>query len=520
MGCSSSEPSSFNKYMISYCSLVPMKGKINTFKINLIAQEEAEKLSEKKFFAQCGENEDKVILDFMKRENFNKNTIFYLFFKNNPEIKNLFQMINLIPYNYSGLNKIILLSTEDAKGFYNCLIEKKTLDITYSKFIGSIIDLNDVLKNVENINNINLTQDDVNNNENEEENESDDTIYIDGLIDEKQVNDIIDNYSQELNKLIIKEIRFKNKNIFTQLINFFLDKKIKTFSFSDTNINDIALFRPILDLFEKNYHLRNIILQNCNLIDSYLNDLMRALSDKRIRSLNLSKNAITVEGATLICEFLLVNKTLQELNLSNNDNVNFKSEGIKYIIRSLVQHPNIKLIDFSNMNLTGCGEFIANLIETSKTLEKVILKNNYLNSNDFKNIFEKMRANNIIKEVDISFNDMGGDKSLEYISNCIKENTSLTKLNLNKININNDNYNIIFQGIEKNKNINFYSISYNKINPKIVIEFFIKQLHVKNLEYIPFDKNNPEEKNKDLTLDEKKLIAKCKTERPDMNIIN
>ena len=118
--------------MISYCSLVPMKGKINTFKINLIAQEEAEKLSEKKFFAQCGENEDKVILDFMKRENFNKNTIFYLFFKNNPEIKNLFQMINLIPYNYSGLNKIILLSTEDAKGFYNCLIEKK--NIRYNLF--------------------------------------------------------------------------------------------------------------------------------------------------------------------------------------------------------------------------------------------------------------------------------------------------------------------------------------------------------------------------------------------------
>ena len=493
MGCSSSEPRSYTKYMISYCSLLPLKGKENTFKINLLAQEEAEKLSEKKFFAQCGENEEKIILDFMKRENFNKNTIFYLYINNKIEIKNLFQMINLIPYNFDDLHKIVLLSTEKAEGFYNFLIEKKTLNLSYSKFLGSIIDLNDVKNIVENINNINLTQDNINNNENEED-EDDNTIYINR--------------------------KKKKKKVFTQLNKFFLDKKIKIFSFSDTNINDIALFNPILQLLEKNYHLRNVTLRNCNLVDSLSNDLMRAISNKRLRCLNLSRNSLTVEGATLISEFLLVNKTLQELNLSNNDNVNFKSEGIKYIIRSLVQHPNIKSIDFSNMNLTGCGEFIANLIEKSKTLEKVILKNNYLNSNDFKNIFEKVKINNFIKEIDISYNDMAGDKSLEYISDSIKENTSLVKLNLNKININNDNYNIIFKGIEKNKNISFYSISYNKINPKIVVEFFIKQLQVKNLEYIPFDKNNPEDKNKDLTLDEKKLMEKFKTERPDINLIN
>ena len=165
-------------------------------------------------------------------------------------------------------------------------------------------------------------------------------------------------------------------------------------------------------------------------MDNHLNDLMRAICDKRIRSLNLSKNAITVEGGSLISEFLLVNKTLQELNISYNDNVNFKAEGIKYIIRSLVDCPNIKLIDFSGMNLTGCGEFIANLLENSKSLEKMVLKNDYLNANDFKNIFEKVKSNKIIKEIDISFNDMGGDKSLEYIRDSIKENTSLIKLNL------------------------------------------------------------------------------------------
>ena len=126
----------------------------------------------------------------MKRETFNKNTIFYLYINNKIEIKNLFQMINLIPYNLDDLHKIVLLSTEKAEGFYNFLIEKKTLNLSYSKFLGSIIDLNDVKNIVENINNINLTQDNINNNENEED-EDDNTIYINGLIDEKKVKENI-----------------------------------------------------------------------------------------------------------------------------------------------------------------------------------------------------------------------------------------------------------------------------------------------------------------------------------------
>ena len=72
-------------------------------------------------------------------------------------------------------------------------------------------------------------------------------------------------------------------------------------------------------------------------------------------------------------------------------------------------------------------------------------------------------------------NDMGGDKSLQIISDAIKVNTSLECLKIEQININNDNYNIIFDGIENNKTISKYFISYNSdIKPKIVVDFFMK----------------------------------------------
>ena len=93
-------------------------------------------------------------------------------------------------------------------------------------------------------------------------------------------------------------------------------------------------------------------------------------------------------------------------------------------------------------------------------------------------------------------------------------------LKMDQININNDNYNIIFEAIEKNKTIKKYSINYNSnIKPKIVINFFTKQMHVKYLEYIPFDKENEKDKNKELNLEEKKLFEKLKAERPDMTLI-
>ena len=309
--------------------------------------------------------------------------------------------------------------------------------------------------------------------------------------------------NEEIIKVFISDIRIEDKESFVELIIFFYNKDIKIFSFHDTNINDTdeIIFYTIVETIEKNYSIRYLDLHNCNLNDNNINDLIRAIGDKRIRYLNLSKNGITAEGASTISKFLFDNKTLQKLNLSNNNSSLFKSEGIEYIANSLIEHPNIKYIDFSGMNITGCGEFISELISQNKNIETLLIKNNALNSNDFRNIFNAVKSNKFLKLIDISYNDMGGNSALECIRDSIKENESLCELNMDKININNDNYKIISKGIENNKNISKYSLSENNINIKIAIDFFMRQLHVKNLKFIKDDKNIK------LTLDEKKIIA-------------
>lgn len=552
MGCSSTNNSS---YLIQYCSLNQLGQNENIFQINLIDEEQILKEEGKKLINQMGTfNTSQEIKDFLNRNNFETNTMFYYFLRQEPLIKNYEQTKKYIPYNLPQLYKVIFLAIENNKNITNLVIENKTKSLKENNFIGYKIDFSNMEKIIEGVNNSNITKDSLSLNEENfssgeiEENE-DDLLICEEINEEtyKRVSDKLKNENVEINletnfetnSNVINNIKNKKLNgqiksvkiiesniddliIFTKIMKLITDKDtIKKFYFVSNNINsDFDGWNAIASFFEQNYNLRYIDLHSATIYDYHLNDLMKPLFDKRIRYLNLSENFITSDGAKIISEFLKNNKTLQALNLSRNAQCQFKAEGVKYILDSLLFNKNIERIDFSFMNLTGCGEHIGKFISNNKSIEAINLRNVLLNFNDFKNIFTPLKQSASLKEIDISMNDMGGDKSLQIISDAIKVNTSLECLKIEQININNDNYNIIFDGIENNKNITKYYFSFNSdVKPKIVINFFMRLNHVKFLEYIPYDKDNEKDKNKELTLEEKKLFEKCKSERTDMKLI-
>ncbi len=552
MGCSSTNNSS---YLIQYCSLNQLGQNENIFQINLIDEEQILKEEGKKLINQMGTfNTSQEIKDFLNRNNFETNTMFYYFLRQEPLIKNYEQTKKYIPYNLPQLYKVIFLAIENNKNITNLVIENKTKSLKENNFIGYKIDFSNMEKIIEGVNNSNITKDSLSLNEENfssgEIEENEDDLLICEEINEKtykRVSDKLKNENVEINletnfetnSNVINNIKNKKLNgqiksvkiiesniddliIFIKILKLITDKDtIKKFYFVSNNINsDFDGWNAIASFFEQNYNLRYIDLHSATIYDYHLNDLMKPLFDKRIRYLNLSENFITSDGAKIISEFLKNNKTLQALNLSRNAQCQFKAEGVKYILDSLLFNKNIERIDFSFMNLTGCGEHIGKFISNNKSIEAINLRNVLLNFNDFKNIFTPLKQSASLKEIDISMNDMGGDKSLQIISDAIKVNTSLECLKIEQININNENYNIIFDGIENNKNITKYYFSFNSdVKPKIVINFFMRLNHVKFLEYIPYDKDNEKDKNKELTLEEKKLFEKCKSERTDMKLI-
>ena len=546
MGCGSS---AILDYTVQYCVLQPLPNKKNIFKINLLAEETLPKIDSRKFINQIGRNNNQEIKKFLERPTFEENTIFYYYLKDEPLLKTYSQSTKYVPFNLPNLSKIILLSTDLIQEYPNQIIENETKHLEQNDFVNYELDLNEVKKKLDDANNPNITKDSLSlkensmNNEEESVKEKEGEIIISEEVTEETYKNIMAKFENKQNVNIILETsadnhnnnshnsniksvkiyssKFEDINIFYKIMNYLSEKNIKKFSFFENNINaEFEGWDAISDFFEHNFTLRYIDLHNSSIYDYHLNSIIRALTDKRIRFLNLSENFITFDGIEIIASYLKYNKTIQKFIICRNAQCQFKADGVKLITEALTSSPNIELLDFSYMNLTGCGEHIGKFISNNKNIENIVLRSVQLNAVDFKNIFVPLKNNRVLKEIDISLNDMGGDKSLQYIADAIKENKTLICIKMDQININNDNYQIIFDAIEKNKTITNYSVNYNsKIKPKIMLNFFIKQKQVKHLEYEPFDNENPDDKNKELTLEEKKLFEKFKTDRRDMELI-
>ena len=329
-----------------------------------------------------------------------------------------------------------------------------------------------------------------------------------------------------IDSIFIESVKIPDLDIFAELIGILaVFNLLKRISFCEFKYEkEYEVWDNIIYLLQENNNIRWVDLHKSNMNDEILNSVAKVCENKRIRYLDLSENFIDQEGAGVLGEFLNKNKTLQRLNLSNNDLENFKKTGVDSICKNLENHPNIQLIDFSSMIVTGCGESIGNLITKTKSIKTIILKDCVLNLRDIKSICKALSQPNISKtiiNVDLSFNDMASDKSIEEIGKMIKVNRTLTHLNLEKMNLNKDNYNFILNGLNENDKINHFDFNFNpNIRPKIILEYFLHRKKLSSLIYIPYNDNiNGNGPKIEFNLDEKKIIKKFEDKRGRVKLI-
>ena len=334
----------------------------------------------------------------------------------------------------------------------------------------------------------------------------------------KEGNDNSDIINNQIKHIMIKNSIIDDINSFNKLVNILNCFPIQLFTFCENSIsNDIKWWEQISKILKNNYSIKYIDFHSQNINDEIIPVLVKPLSDKNIKIIDLGGNNLTSKGCEIISENLKIVNSSQKLYFRNNHKILFKSDGVKFITEGLINNENIEFLEFSNMDITGCGIYLKEIIKNKSNFKYLFVKNCKLNCKDFKYIFEEIEQSESIKEVDVSDNNMGGDKALQYIAGAIKNNKSLTYLGMENLNINMDNYEIIFDAIKFNIDISSYTLSYNSgLKPKIVLSFFLGLTHVKYLEYIPY---GPQDKGKELTLEEKKLIEQFKNERNDLELI-
>jgi hypothetical protein len=257
---------------------------------------------------------------------------------------------------------------------------------------------------------------------------------------------------------------------------------------------DFIGWKFLRQLLKENFNLRWVSFKNAGFNDKIFEEVISGMTLKRIRYLNISRNKITNKGMYILKNFLMKNQTLLILDMSNNKNVT--CEGIRLIANALKMHPNITQINLSNNNLAGAGNYLGGLARDNKNLKSLLIRNICLESIDIKFFAEEMcKKGCTINNLDIGLNAGIGDEGLKEIGKIIENNKSLISIGLDGLNFTMNNYLPVFQAIFKNKNIERYSLNMNPGLPlKGILNFFLKNPHVKELSIIPWDINKDKEK--------------------------
>ena len=568
MGCCGSNTISENKeyssYIVQICNLVPQEGE-NKYLIQINEQEEFDKMMDKTLIEDLEESQNTNLLQLIGNNTFLNNSIFYFYIRSSPIIKEFNQIKNFIPYKYPALQKIVILSCESSlnNDIPNELIIRATEKL--ESIVGESIDLKDYKEKYDKAFDANLSNNDVQLTDEEEyggnDNESEVKAKENELIIEDEVNEDAYNFlmkklykeiknvkisnvkanttndskeknilddetdngteNNKINKIIIRDAKIEDIDIFSEVTSKLIKyKNLKKFCFYNNIINtDFEGWEDIAELLKNNYNIRCLDLHSSILYDIHLELIIKAIIDKRLRVLDLSENFLTSKGMEYLALFLRKNQTLQRLYLQRNTVCQFKAEGVQLVTDALMNHPNLQLIDFSFMEITGSGKYIKTLIETVQTLKTLLLRSCKLNIHDFKDICSILRKNESIQTFDISMNDMGSDKSLDEIAAVINQNTTMKKILLDQMNLNMNNKDSIFDAIKNNNVLTNFSLNFNSgLKSKFVLNFFLNRKNLNSLEYCPFNPEKEKDKNKEFTLEEKKLIEKFKTDRPGVDL--
>jgi hypothetical protein len=309
-------------------------------------------------------------------------------------------------------------------------------------------------------------------------------------------------YERKICLNTIKKIIFKNcgfssdsiiylKQFFIMLSRY---KFLKLAIYKNNISPDFIGWKFLRQLLKENFNLRWVSFKNAGFNDKIFEEVISGMTLKRIRYLNISRNKITNKGMYILKNFLMKNQTLLILDMSNNNNVT--CEGIRLIANALKMHPNITQVNLSNNNLAGAGNYLGGLARDNKNLKSLLIRNICLESIDIKFFAEEMcKKGCTINNLDIGLNAGIGDEGLKEIGKIIENNKSLISIGLDGLNFTMNNYLPVFQAIFKNKNIERYSLNMNPGLPlKGILNFFLKNPHVKELSIIPWDINKDKEK--------------------------
>jgi hypothetical protein len=209
-----------------------------------------------------------------------------------------------------------------------------------------------------------------------------------------------------------------------------LGARIESLNIYNVNDPDLPL---LIDYLKANPQIKSLNISRNGLTDqgaSLLAETMNLLPSLKI--LKISNHKISDEGLKLIADALESNTSVEKVNLSCNK---FSSEGFDYLAQKLEKNKTLK-----SLKLTACGigtgikkngKYVQ-AFSNNTSLRKLYIGNNCLYDEDAEGISKIISNNNFLKVIDLWGNriSLEGRKKLET---SLLNNKTLTKIRVNSV---------------------------------------------------------------------------------------
>jgi len=246
-------------------------------------------------------------------------------------------------------------------------------------------------------------------------------------------------------------------------------------TFEEVEFYNVVEFEFMLNLINDTKQIDDLRFKIIN-IHNYINELTKFIKNNHtIKALRLHISSITNEDLKLLCEAIKENDTLTTLDLSSNDTFS----NIEPICDLIQINKNISELIFKNVYKCDFIPLIETL-KTNNTLKKIklydtkqlyneffdmVLQNNSLNHVSYRcsNTVNLSKVKQILQTKEnitkFSLYRVRSDDWTPLIEG-LKQNKTITYLNLNRCNITNENYSQIYEYIGQSQIIKIAKLNH------------------------------------------------------------
>ena len=182
---------------------------------------------------------------------------------------------------------------------------------------------------------------------------------------------------------------------------------------------------------------------------------------KTLQKLDLSNNALSVDGAAAISDGLKSINSLQELKISSNE---ITSEGAKKIGEAIQVNTTLQILDIKGNRISDDGAAtISDALKTNNTLLELNISQNSITDKGTQEIAKAIQINPSLQNINISKNHISCE-GLLYFMETVNNSQILQVINITHNNVTRSGSTNIKQCIENLRHRIQITASWNKIN--------------------------------------------------------